>query len=55
MELKFCVSYRLVVVCVSTIEMGTGPFKVSKHEMILHETVTQLFSQCIVFYLDVNK
>ena len=49
MELKFSVSYKLIVVCVITVERETGPFKVSKHELVLHETIIQLFSPCIVF------
>ena len=48
-ELNFSVFYKLLVVCVSTVEKETGPFKVSKHELVLHETLTQLFSPCIVF------
>ena len=39
MELKFSVSYKFVVVCVSTIERETGPFKVYKHELVLNETL----------------
>ena len=50
MELKFSVSYKLVVVCVSTVEKETGPFKISKHELVLHETLIQLVSSCGVFY-----
>ena len=49
MELKVSVSYKLLVACVNTVERETGPFKVSKHELVLHETLTQLFSPCIVF------
>ena len=30
MELKFSISYKLIVVCVSTVERETGAFKVSK-------------------------
>ena len=43
MELKFSVSYKLVVVCVSTVEREIGPFKVSKHKLVLHETLTVIF------------
>ena len=39
----------LIVACVSTVERETGPFKVSKHELVLHETLPQLFSPCFVF------
>ena len=48
-EFKFSsVSYKLVVVCVSTVERESGPFKVSKHELVLHETITPLFPLSIV-------
>ena len=47
--MKFSVSYKLLVARVSTFERETGPFKVSKHELVLHETLTQLFPLCIVF------
>ena len=46
MELKFSVYYKLIVVCV---EREAGPLGVSKHELVLHETIIQLFSTCIVF------
>ena len=49
MELKFSFSYKLLIACVSTVERETGPFKVSKHELVLHEILPQLFSPCIVF------
>ena len=54
-ELKFSVSCQPVVVCVSTVERETGPFKVSKHELVLYGTIMQLFSLCIVFCLDENE
>ena len=40
-ELKFSVSYKLLVPCLSTVERETGPFKVSKHELVLHETLAK--------------
>ena len=40
MELKCSISYKLLVACVSTVEREAGPFKVSKHELVLHETLT---------------
>ena len=43
MELKFSISYKLVVVCVGTSERESGPFKVSKHELVLHGTLTIFF------------
>ena len=55
LELKFSVFYKLLVACVSTVERETGLFKVSKHELVLHETLTQLFSPCIVFWRDDNE
>ena len=36
MELKVSISYKLLVACVSTVERETGPFKMSKHELILY-------------------
>ena len=48
MEFKISVSYKLLIACVSTVERETGPFKVSKRELVLYETLTQLFSPCIV-------
>ena len=38
-ELKFSISYKLVVICVSTVERETGPFKVSKHGVVLREII----------------
>ena len=55
MEFKFSVSYKLIEVCVSTVELETGPFKVSKHELVLHETLTKLLSPFILFCWDDNK
>ena len=49
MDLKFSVPYKLVVICVSTVDREIGPFNVSKYELVLHETLTQLFSLCNVF------
>ena len=49
MELTFSFSYKLLVACVSTVERETGPLKVSKHELVLHETLPQLFSPSIIF------
>ena len=37
MELKFSVSYKILVACVSTVKRETGPFKVSKHGLVLRE------------------
>ena len=48
-ELKFSVSYNFIDICVSTVEREDDPFKVSKRELVLHETVIQLFSTCVVF------
>ena len=43
-ELKF--SFFLLLFF---IERETGPLEVSEHKLVLHETLTQLFSPCIVF------
>ena len=42
MELNFSIYDKLLVACVSTVERETGPFTVSKHELVLHETITFL-------------
>ena len=42
MKLKFSVSYKLVIVCLSTVERETGLFRVSKHELVLYESFTHI-------------
>ena len=50
MELKFSVSYKLLVVCVSTVKRETDQLtQVSKHELVLHETLMGEVGHLAVF------
>ena len=48
-ELKCNVSYKFLLVCVSTVEREAGPFQVSKRELVLHETLNKLFPRVLYF------
>ena len=56
MELKFSISYKLFVVCVSTVERETGQCQnsVSKHELVLPEALTQFCSPCILYFVEMT-